>query len=163
PSQRFNRIRPRRRFEFNGRNEHLRRIGRSQRQHRHAVERGADHPLALVRRRESRDEEDSIQGEGVRHRFGHREMAAVNRIERAAVNSDASPQTFLVHEPDPIKNYAINRRPLKRLSKSPYHQYLYILALLALTHPAAARSRAAILLSPAQSPPRSHEIPTPGA
>src|SRR5262249_26379452 len=66
-------------------------------------------------------------------------------------------------EPDPIKNYAINRRPLKRLSKSPYHQYLYILALLALTHPAAARSRAAILLSPAQSPPRSHEIPTPGA
>jgi hypothetical protein len=30
-------------------------------------------------------------------------MAEVNRIERAAVNSDASPQTFLVHEPDPIK------------------------------------------------------------
>ena len=67
------------------------------------MERRADHPLALVRRRVSRDEDDSIQGEGVRHRFGHSEVAAVNRIERAALNSDASPQTFLVHEPDPIK------------------------------------------------------------
>jgi hypothetical protein len=60
-----------------------------------------------VRRRVSRDKEDSIQGEGVRHRFGHFEMAAVNRIERAAVNSDASPQTFLVHEPDPIKKFML--------------------------------------------------------
>src|SRR5262249_44676250 len=52
---------------------------------------------------------------------------------------------------------------LKRLSKSPFHQSLRILALLASTHPAAARSRATILLSPDRSPPRSHEIPTPGA
>jgi hypothetical protein len=75
---------------------------RRQRQHRQAVERGTDSPLALVGRREGRDEEHSIQSESLRHRFRHMKMSVVNRIERPPVNSN-SPQTFLAHKLDPKK------------------------------------------------------------
>src|SRR5262245_9987208 len=113
PSQCLNCVRLRWRLEFYGRDEHRRRMRRRQRQHRHAVERGTDNPLALVWGSECRDKEHSVQIESARYRLGHFNMAVMNRIERASINSNSTAQTFLVHTLDPK---ILGDRPLKRLS-----------------------------------------------
>jgi hypothetical protein len=50
-----------------------------------------------VRRNVRRDEQQTIQRKGFQDRFSHSQVAVVNRIKRAAVDSYPLTQTLLAH------------------------------------------------------------------